>query len=298
MKRLIFIFIILSVFTYAAEYEVIDVHGKVHKLNKSYKRIISLYPAHTEILKEIGAVSKVVGSTADRGSKLEEGMVEFKLGDSVEKYLSLRPDLVLVRPMVENKYENLIAVLKSRGVEVISLHPKTSSELEGYWKAIGQLSGETEGASRYIGDFHSRLEELKKKDTAVRKKVFFEARYNRGIYTNAKNSIASWVLETSGVDNIFEEESPTGSTIIPIKHEKLLSKGDDIDIYIAQKGTMNRRSYKDIDRSSGYQLIKAVRNGMIIILDEKVMSRPTSKILDAVEEIKKYQEDNLGVIER
>lgn len=297
MKRLIFIFIILSGFTYA-QYDVTDVHGKVHKLNKSYKRIISLYPAHTEVLKEIGAVSKVVGSTADRGSKLEEGMVEFKLGDSVEKYLSLKPDLVLVRPMVENKYENLIAVLRSRGVEVISLHPKTSSELTGYWKAIGQLAGETQGASRYIEDFNRRLKKLKSGDTAVRKKVFFEARYNRGIYTNAEDSIASWVLKTAGVDNIFEGESPTGSTIVPIKHEKLLSRGDDIDIYIAQKGTMNRRGYKDINRSSGYQLIKAVRNGRIIILDERVMSRPTAKILDAVEEIKKYQEGNLGVIER
>ena len=53
---------------------------------------------------------------------------------------------------------------------------------------------------------------------------------------------------------------------------------------------MNNRTAKEIRRSSGYNLIKAVERGKIIILDERTMSRPTSKILDAVEDIIEYLE--------
>ena len=290
MKKLILIFIILATSVLGKTYEVEDAHGVVHRLNRSYSRIISLYPSHTEVLAGIGAEDALVGTTMNEDLKYlgSQGITEFKLGDSVEKFIGMKPDLVLVRPMVENKYGNLIAVLKSRGVEIISLHPKTGYELEGYWLALGRLSGNEEGAQKYIEDYRKRLEALKKQGNNRRVKAFFEARYSRGLYTNAEDSIASYVLEMAGVENILEESSNRGSTIIPIKHEELLSRGGEIDLYIAQVGVMNRRKVRDIEVSNGYKLIKGVREGRILLVDEKTMSRPTSKILDAVEEIEEY----------
>ena len=90
MKRLIFIFVVLVNLVYGEEYKVTDAYNKIYRLNKSYTRIISLYPAHTEVLMNIGARDKLVGTTVDRNAKAEEGIVEFKLGDSVEKFISLR----------------------------------------------------------------------------------------------------------------------------------------------------------------------------------------------------------------
>ncbi len=293
MKRLILIFIILASSVLGKTYEVKDVYGEVHKLNRSCSRIISLYPSHTEVLVGIGAGDALVGTTMNEDLKdlKSQGMTEFKLGDSVEKFIGLKPDLVLVRPMVENKYRNLIAILKSRGVEVISLHPKTGYELEDYWLALGRLSGNEEGARRYIEEYRERLARLREQGEKRRVKAFFEARYSRGLYTNAENSIASYVLEVAGVENILEERSDRGSTIVPIKHEELLSRGGEIDLYIAQKGVMNQRDLRDIEASSGYKLIRGVREGRILLVDEKTMSRPTSKILDAVEEIERYIEE-------
>lgn len=290
MKRLILMFIILASTVLGKTYEVEDAHGVIHRLNKSYSRIISLYPSHTEVLVGIGAEDALVGTTMNEDLKglRSKGITEFKLGDSVEKFIGLNPDLVLVRPMVENKYRNLIAILKSRGVEIISLHPKTGYELEGYWLALGRLSGSEEGARKYIEDYQRRLAGLKNQGQSRKIKAFFEARSSRGLYTNAKNSIASYVLEVAGVENILEESSDRGSTIIPIKHEKLLSRGEEIDLYIAQRGVMNRRNVRDIETSGGYKLIRGVREGRILLVDEKTMSRPTSKILDAVEEIERY----------
>lgn len=293
MKRLILIFIILASTVLGKTYEVTDVYGEVHRLDRSYSRIISLYPSHTEVMVGIGAGDALVGTTMneDLKSLKSQGITEFKLGDSVEKFIGLKPDLVLVRPMVENKYRNLIAILKSRGVEIISLHPKTGYELEEYWLALGRLSGNEEGARKYIEEYRERLARLREQGERRRVKAFFEARYSRGLYTNAENSIASYVLEVAGVENILEERSERGSTIVPIKHEELLSRGGEIELYIAQRGVMNRRSLRDIEASSGYKLIRGVREGRILLVDEKTMSRPTSKILDAVEEIERYIEE-------
>jgi len=294
MKKLILIFIVLASAVFGKTYEVVDAHGQIHKLNRSYKRIISLYPSHTEVLVDIGAEDALVGSTMNEDLKdlKSKGITEFNLGDSVEKFIGLKPDLVLVRPMVENKYENLIAILKSRGVEIISLHPKTGYELEEYWLALGRLSGYEEGAKKYIEDYRKRLENLREVGNNRKVRAFFEARYSRGLYTNAEDSIASYVLEVAGVENLLEKGSSRGSTIIPIKHEELLSRGEEIDLYIAQMGVMNRRSIRDIEGSSGYKLIKGVREGRVLLVDEKTMSRPTSKILDAVEEIERYIKEN------
>ena len=60
MKRLILIFIILASTVLGKTYEVTDVYREVHRLNRSYSRIISLYPSHTEVLVGIGAGDALV----------------------------------------------------------------------------------------------------------------------------------------------------------------------------------------------------------------------------------------------
>lgn len=276
------LFIITSYLS--SSYEVIDASGDSKIYNKAFKRIISLYPAHTEVLMDIGARGNLVGATREEGLDLGTDIVEFKLGDSIEKFLSLDPDLVVIRPMVENKYRNTMEVLRSQGVEVVSLHPKTSFEMKRYWLALGMLSGNLPEANQYLASFERELNELGR--GSEKTKIFFEARNNRGIHTNSDRSIASYVLESAGVENILQRSSSRGSSLIKIREEKLLLKGEEIEVYIAQSGRMNNRSIEDIRKTNGFLLIKAVREGNILLVDERLMSRPTAKILEAIRLIK------------
>lgn len=288
MKKLIVFFMAMSICIYSKNYEIRDAHGKKHTYKKSFERIISLYPAHTEVLKDLGAEGRIVGAVRGRDEEMIPGVTEFRLGDSVEKFIALNPDLVLVRPLVESKYAKLIEILRSQGVEVISLHPKTASELYGYWEGLGELSGREKEAGIYEATFEARKKKLMGRSSrGIR--VFFEARNSRNLYTSAPDSIASFVLETAGVENIFQgKQGRAGSSLISVKYEELLMEGADIDLYIAQAGTMNPRSLADIEGQRGAKYIKAIRDGRVLIIDESLMSRPTARLLDAVEDIVDY----------
>ena len=291
MKKVMVLLAVISSYCFGSNYTVVDAHGNTHNYNKTFSRIISLYSAHTEILTDIGATDTLIGISSDRHTKPIEGITIFNLGDSAEKFISLNPDLILIRPMIESKYKDLIAMLRSRGVEVISLHPKTGSELEEYWLSLGRLTGREEASKEYFKNFNIRLSKLR--DSGINKdiKIFFEARYSRTLYTNAKDSMASYILDIAGLKNALEGESGSGSSIIPIRQEELFIRGADIELYIAQRGTMNMRSISDIKKSNGYNLIRAVREDHILILDERLVSRPTNKILDAVEIIVSYLDE-------
>lgn len=288
MKKIILLIVVISSYCFGSSYTVIDAHGNTHNYNKTFSRIISLYSAHTEILTDIGATDTLIGVGSDRHTKPIEGTTIFNLGDSAEKFISLNPDLVLIRPMIESKYKDLIAMLRSRGVEVISLHPKTGFELEEYWLSLGRLTGREEASKEYIKNFNTGLTKLRNSGIDKDIKIFFEARYSRTLYTNAKDSMASYILDIAGVKSALEGKNGSGSSIIPVRQEELFMRGSDIELYIAQRGTMNTRSISDIKKSNGYDLIRAVREDHILILDERLVSRPTNKILDAVEIIVDY----------
>ncbi len=285
MKRVVII-LLLSVYflSFSKEYEVVDAHGVTREYTRSYNRIISLYPAHTEVLMGIGAKDKLVGSVEVEGEVLPTNTQVFTLNDSIEKYIALNPDLVIVRPFVEAKNKKLIEMLRARGVEVISLHPKTSFELYNYWLTLGMISGEESGANRYLKEYKKRYAELKSR-ALPNISVFFEAKGGRRTYTSSEDSIASYVLRSAGVENIIEKKSLRSSSIVLVDKEELILKGREAEVYIAQKGVMNRVTKKIIEQRSGSDYIKAVKDKQILIVDERIMSRPTASLLDGIEKI-------------
>jgi iron complex transport system substrate-binding protein len=77
-----------------------------------------------------------------------------------------------------------------------------------------------------------------------------------------------------------------GSSIAPFGAEKILQRGEAIDVYIGQLGLVNPGISIDSIRSRpGYTTIKAVRNNRILLIDEKIISSPTFRYLSGIREI-------------
>ena len=281
----IWMLITINVFAY----EVME-GNKPRKLEKNYKRIISVYPAHTEVILDLGGKSKLVGTVKEKGiSERTQGIKSFSYNDSLEKYLSVRPDLVIIRPMYRDKNKNLFKRLESMGITVVSLQPVSYKEVERYWLDIGNLIGREKAGEDYVKRYRKGLENIGIQN-GKRKKVFFEARMQNGLYTASKESIAHFIIEKAGGDILTGNEEPLRkgtSTITPVNMEYLISQGSAIDTYLVQQGRMNSRTKEDINKTPGYSSIKAVRTGSIYMIDEGTLSRPTIKILDAMKEIKK-----------
>ncbi len=258
--------------------------------SKQYTRIISLYPAHTENLCSLGAEQTLIGiGYSDDFPQSILNLPRFSWREDTEKFIAARPDLVLVRPMIERAHPQFIQKLRQAKIDVISLQPGNIKEMKEYWRQLAKLVGKKENAEEMIADFDQNIKAIntstnnyltqKKQDKT---KVYFETMHSKS-RTVAPHSIAAFALRQAGGDNVAADAQQVRSTTIAFfPKEKLLAMGGSIDIFLAQKGRMNPVSKAMIEEEPGYQAIKAVREGKVFLIPEAVVSRPTMRIIDGV----------------
>ncbi len=267
---------------------VIDQAGREITVHQPFSRIISLYGAHTENLFALGLDRNIIGvSRNDNYPEAARKKTDFSYHDDPEKFLAARPDLVLIRPMIDHGYAALVQRLEKSGVIVISLQPACIEEMFVYWQILGILTGRQEQAGVMVGQFQRSVSALKKITDGIhtRKRVYFESIHNK-MKTFTQNSMAIFALETAGAINIASDaRSSRGTNIANYGKERILSHAPEIDVYLAQKGSMNQSGVKIIKAEPGFHLIKAVKENQIFIISEMIVSRPTPRLLDGILEI-------------
>jgi iron complex transport system substrate-binding protein len=104
--------------------------------------------------------------------------------------------------------------------------------------------------------------------------------------TFAPDSMAVFALEAAGGFNVARDAQPVRDTnIAAYGKERILAQAAGIDVFLAQSGAMNPASIAMIRAESGFQAIRAVKNNQIFIIDERLVSRPTMRLLDGIFEI-------------
>ncbi len=264
-----------------------DSDKRTHVFEAPFTRIISLYPAHTKNLIDLGAEDAIIA--VGRSDKQLPDRQQVSYRDDPERFIALRPDLVLIRPMISRAYPQLIQRLELSGIRVISLQPAGMDELFAYWEKLASLTGREEAGKKLLTSFSRRLKTLQDRVSGIspeqQKLVYFEA-IHRQMKTFAEQSIAMFVLETAGGVNIATDAIQMRTTnIAAYGKERILAKASRIDVFLAQHGRMNPVTLDDIYREPGFATIKAVREHQVYLVDEQLVSRPTLDILDAAEQI-------------
>ena len=292
MLAVLVILILVTALSVAGEGEnsVVDASGRRIAVEKPFRRIISLYGAHTENLFSLGLDREIIG-VSENEAYPPPALTKpaFSYHDDAEKFIAARPDLVLIRPMIDRGYKDLISKLQKAGIAVVSLQPTTVAEMYRYWEDLGRLTGREKEAAGMIERFRAGLAKtdslVKGIPLSKRKRVYFEAIHSR-MKTFSPSSMAIFCLETAGGINVAHDaKAVEGTNIAEYGKERILSRGDEIDVYLAQKGTMNRSTVKTIAEEAGFRAIKAVRDREIYIIDEKIVSRPTLRLLDGIYKI-------------
>ena len=115
-----------------------------------------------------------------------------------------------------------------------------------------------------------------------RKRVYFESIHKR-MKTFAPSSMAIFVLESAGGINVAADAIQVRKTnIAAYGKERILAKAGRIDVFLAQQGRMNQVTVEMIRQEPGFQVIKAVRENQIFLVDEKLVSRPTLGLLEGI----------------
>jgi iron complex transport system substrate-binding protein len=264
-----------------------DHAGRDLRVSVPFDRIISLYGAHTENLFALGAEDAVIGVSPNEVYPPEARTRKvYSYHDGVEKFLAASPDLVLVRPMIERGYGSLIQQLERHGIVVVSLQPATVEEMLEYWRILGVLTGRRDNAENMAARFHEALTDFGKLSGEIdeddRQRVYFEAIHHR-MKTFRPGTMPIFALEAAGGVNIASDAPQVRTTNIAYYgKERLMSRGDEIDVYLAQSGVMNRPTIDMIREEPGFDTIRAVKNGQVYLIDETIVSRPTLRLLVGV----------------
>ncbi len=267
-----------------------DRAGRQIMVKQPFVRIISLYGAHTENLYHLGLESLVIG-VGINDTTLDQARVKprFSYHDDPEKFLAYQPDLVLIRPMIDNGYPGLIHFLETHEIVVVSLQPSGIEQMYEYWYALGLLTGKTARADGMIRDFKQKIERIKAvtKHIHPRKKVYFEAIHTR-MKTFTRGAMPIFALETAGGINIAQDAKASRNTNIAVYgKEQILAKATQIDVFLAQKGVMNTVTIEQIKQEPGFQIIKAIKHNQIYLIDEHIISRPVPELYQGIVSIGK-----------
>lgn len=266
----------------------IDDAGQEIAVPGPYRRIVSLYPAHTDNLVDLGAGHLLVAAgPSPTPSAPDLPLVGYR--DDPERVLALNPDLVLLRPMVAQVHPQFVARLRQFGVTVACLQPGGAAELYQYWRRLGLLAGRQAEAEALCARFQADLAALSARVAPIpperRPRVFFES-IHRQFKTFAPDALAIFALTSAGgINAAADAQGLRDSAIAEYGHERVLALAENVDVYLAQVGTMNRVSLEAIRDTPGFAALKAVRAGRVHLIDEPLVSRPTPRLLEGARQI-------------
>jgi iron complex transport system substrate-binding protein len=249
-----------------------------------FKRIVSLWPAHTANLVELGLDRELLAVSAD--DPLAGKRPRIACGGDPARVIALKPDLVLIRPQISRDCPALVRALEQRNIRVLSLQPAKASQLFAYWEALGKLTGREREARTMIETFSRKLAtitaDVRQIPKERRKRVYFEAAHKQ-LHTFAPASLAMFVLESAGGVNVAADAERLRETPhAAYGRKRLLAKADQIDLYLAQSGRTNPVSVDDILREPGFKAIPAVRKRQIFLVDEELIAQPTMGLIQTI----------------
>ncbi len=245
-------------------------------------RIVSLYGAYTELLWEMGAGGLLVGRTRNDRTipqVRELPSVGTGLRPNVEFVLALRPDLVVAR--AGRAARAAVADLRARGLTVAAFDPRSFGDLYRTIERLGRLAGRPGRAADLAYRIRSRTETVCRRTAGQRPaRVVYEVRA-QPLTVAGTDSLMNEIIRAAGGVNAVTRPKK----ILMLDMEALLRL--DPDVYIVQKGPMNRNPLHPARRPL-FRNLRAVREGAVLVVEETRFARPGPRVADAVEELARF----------
>ncbi len=225
---------------------------------ESPQRIVSLAPAYTETLIELGLMDRIVGVTPFSDYLEETRDIErvgFYTQPSLEQIVSLRPDLVLVADYIGQ--ESICKTLERLGIKVVVFRHRGVKGIFEMVEEIGRLGDKEKEARKLLKEMEEVIDEVKRKVKGLeRPRVYVEIGYNP-LFTAGKGSHIDDLIEIAGGENIAKG---VDKPYPRISQEFIIEKDPQVIILPYMGRCYTKESVK---KRSGWENISAVRNNRI-----------------------------------
>lgn len=235
-------------------------------------RIVSLGPFITENIYLLGADEMLVGNTI-YCKRPEMAQFKEKVGSvqelSIEKILSLKPDLVLASnlasPLQTGKLKNL-------GLRVENIREMASFEdICTEFLRLGHLLGRTQQANEIVEQARSRVAAVGQAVSGLpRKKVFLQVGANP-LFASVDKSFTNDFIRLAGGENIVAGQR-SGS----VKVEQVIVLNPDV-IVVAVMGTEHGTGADEQKKWCNFQQIHAVQQNRVHVMDPNLICSPSPR---------------------
>jgi len=242
-------------------------------------RVVSLAPSNTEIIYELGAEDMLIATTSlcdyPEQATRKPSLGGWTEGIDTEKLIELNPDLVLCSDDLQN---DIAERLRSEDLEVLQVKPHTLEEVYSSIITIGKALNKTEEAEKTVEKMKKELEEISLQGKKIYCEEWLEPPHFSG------NWVPGLIEKIDG--KYFAEEGVRSSTF---KLEDLKSFDPDY-IFLSICGAGENVSVDEVGDREDWNTIKAVENNNVYVLDDSLLNRPTSRLVEAAEKIQKIVE--------
>lgn len=245
------------------------------------KRIVSLSPAHTELLFALGAGDRVVGVSAfcnfpaDVKTKTNIGGPDpAKL--SLETIVSLKPDFVLAD---SNYQKQAVESLERLRVPILAYEANSIDEIFHMMTVLSRILGDTPVRLKTVNEFERDAKALSIGRYPNPPTVLYLAG-EQPIFAAGGGSFTNELIERAGGKNLFgdiKDKYPN------VSEEEILRRNPDV-IVLARPADPDAKKKELLARPT-WQKLKAIQNQRIVFVDEDMASRPGPRILDAIREL-------------
>ncbi len=234
------------------------------------RRIVSLGPLNTENVYLLGAGDRLVGNTS-YCVRPEAAKEKEKIGSvmqvSIEKILSLQPDLVLATGLTQPRQ---LKKLRDLGLRVVQVkQPASFAEICTEFLRLGQLLGLEKRAESVVRRARKEVAAITSEVAGLpRRKVFLQVGA-RPLFGSVKSSFTHDYIVLGGGVNVIADQSVGTSS-----YEKILARNPDV-IIIAIMGSESGTAAREREKWERFQVINAVRNNRIYSINPDVVCSPS-----------------------
>ncbi|RRD40418.1 hemin ABC transporter substrate-binding protein [Leptotrichia sp. OH3620_COT-345] len=282
MKRIIFLLIFLIGIMSCSKKENSDKDSSEKHLK--YERIVILDPAVIEMMYMLDSQDKIVGIAKLQQSKIWPEDKTEKLESigtfsrpSIEKILSLKPDLVIVSAF--HVPESIQNTLKNNNIEVKKVGANTIDEIFKNFQEIAKMLGKEKEAEKIIAEKKEKLENIKKIETKEQKGVFIISSSPMRLF--GKGTLPDDIMKLLNIKNIADN-MPGNSPILT--SEYLIKENPDVVL------TLLKNPEEIIQANPQIKDIDAIKNKKFIVLDSNQVLRGSPRTIDHIIEV--YEKTN------
>jgi iron complex transport system substrate-binding protein len=251
--------------------QITDDRGVVVRLAAPPQRIVSLLPSLTETVCELGRCDRLVG--VDRYSNHPASVQRLPtvgggLDPNVEAIVALRPDVVLMATS-----SRIGERLKTLGIAVVALEPKTHADVQRVLLTVGALLGVRDAQHIWRAIDAGVSAAAQSVPASVRgARVYFEV--NQGPYAAGASSFIGETLTRLGANNIV----PAALGPFPKLNPEFIMRANPDLIMVGQ------RSAEGMAQRPGWSGMRAVREQRLCVFpveEANVLVRPGPRMAEA-----------------